>query len=323
MLELQTNQIAEMESQLNYITQKVDFHKEKVARREVALLTTAKTTLRQPKVLAPANKEKQSKYIRKAIDYSALDEIGHGVKTAASSHLIHRTGSSSSASAAGRMSGIQTLGPKNSMASLASSHYHSGAHYNTLGAGQAPTTKPPTPPQAGRPAYGTLGRSAGGSKEYRALAPPIAPPQVPKNYEPNYPLGHPKNPLTGQRSNGGVGGGSYSTLPPGATAAQYGITGHPGQPGGVHHQSHYGYTGNGLSGSSLGSAHSSASQYGTGGLQVHHPVMHPATTPPPPPPPTDMMGPGGLHGPLPDPPPPHGLQHQHSLSYDGRNSTGK
>lgn len=61
MLELQTNQISEMESQLNYITQKVDFHREKVARREVALLTSAKTSQRMPKVLAPANKEKQSR----------------------------------------------------------------------------------------------------------------------------------------------------------------------------------------------------------------------------------------------------------------------
>ncbi|KAI7695315.1 Abl interactor 2 [Sarcoptes scabiei] len=181
MLELQTNQISEMESQLNYISQKFQFHNEKVARRKIALLTTAKTIVRQPKVLIPANNEKQAKYIRKPIDYSLLDDIGHGVKIFNNQGLFRTSNSSH------RMSGVQTLGPKSSISSL--SHYN---HYNTLSSGPAPTTKPPTPPQAVRSGYGTLSRSSH-SKEYRALAPPIAPPQVPKNYEQNYPLGHPKS----------------------------------------------------------------------------------------------------------------------------------
>ena len=35
---------------------------------------------RQYKIIAPANPERPAKYIRKPIDYSILDDIGHGVK---------------------------------------------------------------------------------------------------------------------------------------------------------------------------------------------------------------------------------------------------
>ncbi|KAI2796213.1 Abl interactor 2 [Blomia tropicalis] len=259
MLDLQTNQISEMESQVNYITQKVNFHKEKVARREIALLTSAKTTARRPKVLAPANKEKQGKYIRKPIDYSLLDDIGHGIKLP-DAQTLYRTSSSSGST--GRLSGIQTIGPKNLMNSL--SHYH---HYNTLGGGSgpAPTTKPPTPPQAVRSGYGTLGRSAG-SKEYRALAPPIAPPQVPKNYEPNYPIGHPKNSFNSSTRNVGS---NYSALPHAMNGTQYGI-------GQQQQQGHYGYTGNDISSGTLNS--NSSVQYGQSAMV--HPIAVPDWVPP-------------------------------------------
>lgn len=55
-------------------------HKEKVARREIGVLTANKTTNRQYKIIAPANPEKPIKYVRKPIDLNALDEIGHGVR---------------------------------------------------------------------------------------------------------------------------------------------------------------------------------------------------------------------------------------------------
>lgn len=60
--------------------QTVDIHKEKVARREIGILTTNKNTSRTHKIIAPANPERPVRYIRKPIDYSALDDIGHGVK---------------------------------------------------------------------------------------------------------------------------------------------------------------------------------------------------------------------------------------------------
>ncbi|KAM9284268.1 abl interactor 2 isoform 36-T36 [Cariama cristata] len=63
----------------NYI-QTVDIHKEKVARREIGILTTNKNTSRTHKIIAPANLERPVRYIRKPIDYTILDDIGHGVK---------------------------------------------------------------------------------------------------------------------------------------------------------------------------------------------------------------------------------------------------
>lgn len=173
MLDLQTTQLAEMESQINHISQTVMIHKEKIARREIGILTTNKNTARQHKILAPANQERPIKYIRKPVDYTVLDDIGHGVKTTSNTPRSKRT-----------------LAP---------------VHQNPLNgssAGPAPTTKPPTPPQPVR-AGGSLSR---GTKEYRTPAPPIAPPQVPSNYAPNYPVGHPRS----QELRRGSG---YSTLP--------------------------------------------------------------------------------------------------------------
>ncbi|CAJ0961194.1 unnamed protein product [Ranitomeya imitator] len=58
----------------------VDIHKEKVARREIGILTTNKNTSRTHKIIAPANLERPVRYIRKPIDYTILDDTGHGVK---------------------------------------------------------------------------------------------------------------------------------------------------------------------------------------------------------------------------------------------------
>ena len=58
----------------------MDIHKEKVARREIGILTTNKNTSRTHKIIAPANPERPVRYIRKPIDYSLLDDMGHGVK---------------------------------------------------------------------------------------------------------------------------------------------------------------------------------------------------------------------------------------------------
>lgn len=52
------------------LLQMVMVHKEKVARREIGVLTTNKTTARQYKILAPANTEKPIKYVRKPIDFT-------------------------------------------------------------------------------------------------------------------------------------------------------------------------------------------------------------------------------------------------------------
>lgn len=48
-------------------------HKEKVARREIGVLTANKTTNRQYKIIAPANPEKPIKYVRKPIDFAGTN----------------------------------------------------------------------------------------------------------------------------------------------------------------------------------------------------------------------------------------------------------
>uniref|UniRef100_A0A8C6UCD6 Abl-interactor 2b n=1 Tax=Neogobius melanostomus TaxID=47308 RepID=A0A8C6UCD6_9GOBI len=80
MLDIQASQLRRMESSINHISQTVDIHKEKVARREIGILTTNKNTSRTHKIIAPANPERPVRYIRKPVDYSLLDDMGHGVK---------------------------------------------------------------------------------------------------------------------------------------------------------------------------------------------------------------------------------------------------
>ncbi|XP_054712357.1 abl interactor 2-like isoform X2 [Uloborus diversus] len=201
MLDLQNTQLGEMESQINHIAQTVSIHKEKVARREIGILSTNKNTTRQHKILAPANQERPIKYIRKPVDFTILDDIGHGIKTSNNTPRSKRT-----------------LAP---------------VHQNPLNgggssAGPAPTTKPPTPPQPVR-AGGSLSR---GTKEYRTPVPPIAPPQVPSNYAPNFPIGHPR----AQEMRRGSG---YSTLPMVSAAhPPQGMISQPPQIGMVHPMTH-------------------------------------------------------------------------------------
>ncbi|XP_051562379.1 abl interactor 2b isoform X15 [Myxocyprinus asiaticus] len=91
MLDIQASQLRRMESSINHISQTVDIHKEKVARREIGILTTNKNTSRTHKIIAPANPERPVRYIRKPIDYSMLDDVGHGVKVNAQNMKVGTT----------------------------------------------------------------------------------------------------------------------------------------------------------------------------------------------------------------------------------------
>ncbi|XP_075876831.1 abl interactor 1-like isoform X4 [Nelusetta ayraudi] len=115
LLDIQASQLRRMESSINHISQTVDIHKEKVARREIGILTTNKNTSRTHKIIAPGNMERPVRYIRKPIDYTLLDDVGHGVKQHGNN-------------AAGRGGTISRTNP--------------------------PTQKPPSPPMAGRGTLG-------------------------------------------------------------------------------------------------------------------------------------------------------------------------
>uniref|UniRef100_UPI003AAD3C79 abl interactor 1a isoform X29 n=1 Tax=Centroberyx gerrardi TaxID=166262 RepID=UPI003AAD3C79 len=114
LLDIQASQLRRMESSINHISQTVDIHKEKVARREIGILTTNKNTARTHKIIAPANMERPVRYIRKPIDYTVLDDVGHGVKVSALSLFLP----------------------------------------GTLSRTNPPTQKPPSPPMSGRGTLG-------------------------------------------------------------------------------------------------------------------------------------------------------------------------
>ena len=80
LLENQSSLIEDMTNSMSNLAHEVDIHKEKVARREIGVLTTNKCIVRTSKVKRPEVDEKPVKYVRKPIDYSLLDDIGHGVK---------------------------------------------------------------------------------------------------------------------------------------------------------------------------------------------------------------------------------------------------
>ncbi|KAG7526925.1 abl interactor 1 isoform X5 [Solea senegalensis] len=115
LLDIQASQLRRMESSINHISQTVDIHKEKVARREIGILTTNKNTARTHKIIAPANMERPVRYIRKPIDYNVLDDVGHGVKQHGNNQAIRG---------------------------------------GTLSRTNPPTQKPPSPPMSGRGTLG-------------------------------------------------------------------------------------------------------------------------------------------------------------------------
>ncbi|XP_063159571.1 abl interactor 1 isoform X7 [Candoia aspera] len=136
LLDIQASQLRRMESSINHISQTVDIHKEKVARREIGILTTNKNTSRTHKIIAPANMERPVRYIRKPIDYTVLDDVGHGVKWLKAKHGSNQP-----------------------------------ARTGTLSRTNPPTQKPPSPPMSGR---GTLGRNTP-YKTLEPVKPPTVP----------------------------------------------------------------------------------------------------------------------------------------------------
>lgn len=91
LLDDQSSIVKNMSVQVGHLAHEVACHKEKVARREIGVLTTNKAVTRTVKVKRPEVDEKPVKYIRKPIDYSLLDDIGHGVKLPVSTSSTPRS----------------------------------------------------------------------------------------------------------------------------------------------------------------------------------------------------------------------------------------
>lgn len=92
LLENQSSLVEDMGNTMSNMAHEVDIHKEKVARREIGVLTTNKCVVRTAKVKRPDVDEKPVKYVRKPIDYSLMDDVGHGVKLSRQSSNMDQLG---------------------------------------------------------------------------------------------------------------------------------------------------------------------------------------------------------------------------------------
>ncbi|CAL1536841.1 unnamed protein product [Lymnaea stagnalis] len=180
LLDLQQSQLTDMESSVNHLNQIVMIHKEKVARREIGVLTAGRSVPRplgmKNGIIYPEQTERPIKYTRKSIDYTALDDVGHGVRQQANTPRAVRS------------------------PSISSNHSNNSSSNNI---NQAPTSKPPTPPtyRAGSQG-GTIGRSAS-NQPNRAVVPPV-PPSHQSQAQGNFPP-HPQSSRSSVSS-----GSSYS-----------------------------------------------------------------------------------------------------------------
>ncbi|XP_014814407.1 PREDICTED: ABI gene family member 3 [Calidris pugnax] len=80
LLDLQAAELRKVEADISCVAQRVDMHKEKVSRREIGSLTVSKRFLSYQKIVPPPNPPSLEPYYRKPLNFSVLDDIGHGIK---------------------------------------------------------------------------------------------------------------------------------------------------------------------------------------------------------------------------------------------------
>ncbi|XP_074979666.1 ABI gene family member 3 isoform X2 [Caretta caretta] len=90
MLDLHATELHRVEANVCCIAQMVDVHKEKVARREIGTLTVCKRPPHYQKIIYPTYQEPLEAYYRKPLNFSTLDDVGHGIKD--QSTQLSRTG---------------------------------------------------------------------------------------------------------------------------------------------------------------------------------------------------------------------------------------
>ncbi|XP_039326182.1 abl interactor 2 isoform X19 [Saimiri boliviensis] len=187
MLDIQASQLRRMESSINHISQTVDIHKEKVARREIGILTTNKNTSRTHKIIAPANLERPVRYIRKPIDYTILDDIGHGVKVSTQNMKmggLPRTTPPTQKPPSPPMSGKGTLGSGSSGGSHPSSRSSSRENSGSGSVGVPIAVPTPSPPSVFPAPAGSAGTPPLPATSASAPA-PLVPATVPSATAPD------------------------------------------------------------------------------------------------------------------------------------------
>ncbi|KAM8789679.1 abl interactor 2 isoform 10-T10 [Rhynchonycteris naso] len=188
MLDIQASQLRRMESSINHISQTVDIHKEKVARREIGILTTNKNTLRTHKIIAPTNLERPVRYIRKPIDYTILDDIGHGVKVSTQNMKmggLPRTTPPTQKPPSPPLSGKGTLGSSGSSGGSHPSSRSSSRENSGSGSVGVPIAVPtPSPPSVFPAPAGSAGTPPLPATSAPAPA-PLVPANVPSSTAPD------------------------------------------------------------------------------------------------------------------------------------------
>ncbi|NXX52859.1 ABI3 protein, partial [Scopus umbretta] len=90
LLDLQAAELRKVEADVCCVAQRVDMHKEKVSRREIGSLTVSKRFPSYQKIMPPPSPPCLEPYYRKPLNFSVLDNIGHGIKD--HSTQLSRTG---------------------------------------------------------------------------------------------------------------------------------------------------------------------------------------------------------------------------------------
>ncbi|XP_036889199.1 ABI gene family member 3 isoform X1 [Sturnira hondurensis] len=164
MLDLQAVALRQVEARVSTLGQMVNMHMEKVARREIGTLAAVQRLPPSQKVVAPESLPALPPYCRRPVNFSCLDDVGHGVKDA--STQLSRTGTLSrksikapatpASATLGRPPRIPEpvqlpvvpdgkLSAASSASSLASSGSAEGVGGISTSRGQAPPRAPPLP----------------------------------------------------------------------------------------------------------------------------------------------------------------------------------
>ncbi|XP_059812544.1 abl interactor 1-like [Hypanus sabinus] len=175
LLDLQASEISQMESSINCISQRVEMHKEKVARREIGTFTTIKTTPKINKIIPPSNPTQRVKYTRKPIVYTLLDDVGHGVKESSNNSrlgTLTRKNRQGSIPTCPTVPSQGTIGRRGKVPAVVQPPVAPSAY-------SSPVACPPPPDGSQMLDDPGRNRSSSSASEVGMLPPPPAPPSTP------------------------------------------------------------------------------------------------------------------------------------------------